>query len=68
LTELTEYSDLLEAEAEETERAVVMVNTAKMAEATEMAAAVMTTAQKAAVDITDGKGGSKQHIGGNTGL
>jgi hypothetical protein len=41
---LTEYSNLSEAEVEETEIAVVMVKTAKTAEATEMAVAVMTTA------------------------
>jgi hypothetical protein len=33
-----------------------------------MAAAVMTMAKKAAADVTNGKGGSRQHIGGNTGL
>jgi hypothetical protein len=41
---------------------------AKMAEATEMAAAVMTMAEKAAVDVTNEKGGSRWHIRGNTGL
>jgi hypothetical protein len=97
---LTKYSDLSEAEAEETETAaktvktaeatetaavmvkaaavtvkttalmVKMVATVKMAmtvEAEEMAATVMTTAEKAAADITDGKGSGRQYIGGNTG-
>jgi hypothetical protein len=41
--------------------------TAKMVAVTETAAAVMTTAEKAAVDITDGKGGGRRHIGGNAG-
>jgi hypothetical protein len=41
---LTEYSDLLEVEAEEMETAAVMVKTVKMAEATETAVAVMTMA------------------------
>jgi hypothetical protein len=32
-----------------------------------MAAAVMTTAEKVVVDVTDGKGGSRRHIRGNAG-
>jgi hypothetical protein len=51
-----------------TVKAVATVKTATMAEVTEMVAAVMTMAEKAAVDITDGKGASRWHIGGNTGL
>jgi hypothetical protein len=31
------------------------------------AAAVMTTAEKVVVDVTDGKGSGRWHIGGNTG-
>jgi hypothetical protein len=70
---LTEYSDLSEAETEETETAAaVMIETVveviiKTAEATETVAAVMTMAEKAAADVTDGTGGDRRHIGGNTG-
>jgi hypothetical protein len=46
---------------EATKTAAVMVKTATMAEVTEMAAAVMTTADKVAIDVTDGKGGGRQH-------
>jgi hypothetical protein len=90
---LTKYSNLSEAEAEETEmviivktveatemavvtimtvsmtvKAVATLKTTTTAEATEMVAAVMTMAEKAAVDITDGKGGGRRHIRGNAGL
>jgi hypothetical protein len=44
-----------------------MLKTAMMAEATETAAAVMTMAEKMAVDVTDGRGGGRWHIGGNAG-
>jgi hypothetical protein len=67
--------------AEATEMAAVTVKTAAMivkvaatvktattAEVTETAAEVMTMAEKAVVDITDGKGSGRWHIGGNTGL
>jgi microcystin degradation protein MlrC len=60
---LTEYSDLLEAEVEEMETVAVMV---KMAKATEMAVAVMTMAEKAVADITDGKGGGSDGDGGGS--
>jgi hypothetical protein len=58
---LTKYSDLLEAETEETEMAVAMANMAKTAEVTETAAAVMTMAVEAAADVTDRKGSSRHY-------
>jgi mediator of RNA polymerase II transcription subunit 4 len=51
-----------------TVKTVATVKTAKTAEATELAAAVMTMAEKAAADITDRKGSSRWHIRGNAGL
>jgi hypothetical protein len=45
----------------------VTIKTAMMAEATETVAVVMTMAEKAVVDVTDGNSGSRQHIRGNTG-
>jgi hypothetical protein len=44
---------------EETEMAVVAIK---------MVVVVMTMAEKAVVDITDVRGGGRQHIRGNTGL
>jgi hypothetical protein len=44
------------------------VKTAMTVEVTETVAAVMTTAEKVAVDITDGKGGGRWYIRWNTGL
>jgi hypothetical protein len=41
--------------------------TAKTAAVTETAVVVMPMAEKAAVDVTDGRGGGRSHIGGNTG-
>jgi hypothetical protein len=39
-----------------------------VAVAIKMVVVVMTMAEKAAVDITDGRGGGRRHIRGNTGL
>jgi hypothetical protein len=50
--------------AKTTETVVVTV---KAAATLKTAAAVMTTAEKTAVDVTDEKGGGRQHIGGNAG-
>jgi hypothetical protein len=53
---------------EMTVKVAATLKMATMAESAETVAAVMTTVEKAAVDITDGKDGSRQHIGENTGL
>jgi hypothetical protein len=72
---LTKCGNLSEAEVEETETATVVVKMAKMTEGMAMRAAVAAIMEKmaavtetAVVDITDGRGGGRQHIGGNTGL
>jgi hypothetical protein len=49
-----------------TVKAAAMLKMAMTAESAEMAA-VMTTAEKVAVDVTDGKDGSRRHIGENAG-
>jgi hypothetical protein len=49
-------------------KAVATLKMAMTAESPETVVAVMTTAEKAAVDVTNGKDGSRWHIGENTSL
>jgi hypothetical protein len=60
------------AEATETmavmvKMAATTVKAAAMLKMATMAAVVMTMAEMAAVDVTDGKGSGRWHIGGNSG-
>jgi hypothetical protein len=51
-----------------TVKAAATLKMATTVESAEMVVAVMTVAEKAAVDVTDGKDGGRQHIRENAGL
>jgi hypothetical protein len=67
MAKMTETVVVMVTTAAMTVKAAATLKMATMAELAETAAAVMTTAEKAAVDVTDGKDNGRWHIRENTG-